>query len=91
MAIVVTIGSEFDAHFPSRLQYGVTANSRFDNIKNTLLHLRGQIRDAPEANEIVGTAGPRIAAADLHPTVWNAAAPVETANNAVPDPVCGLA
>jgi Protein of unknown function (Hypoth_ymh) len=73
LPLIITIGSQFYANFDSTVtpSYGIWA---FSGVKNGVLMLRGSIRDAREAQDIVGEVGPRISAADLHPIVWNAAA-----------------
>jgi uncharacterized protein (TIGR02391 family) len=75
LPIVVSIGEQFFPTFQKSCTFGTSTRAyRFYNVKNAVLHLRGQLRDSAEREEIIGVAGPRIAAADLHPTVWSAAA-----------------
>jgi uncharacterized protein (TIGR02391 family) len=74
LKIIVDIGTEFYPTFREGLTVHPYESHRFSQIKSKVLLLRGALRDAQETLDIVGVTGPRIAAADLHPTVWNPAA-----------------
>ena len=72
LPLILQIAGRADAELPAKLQaesYGYP----YSEILKAARQLAGLLESADEAQRILGPGGPKLAAANLHPWIWNAA------------------
>jgi hypothetical protein len=74
--LVMEIAVAVDLHDPERIR---TWNQGHDLCRDAIEELLGKLRGAARRSVVMGQTGPQLAAAEMHPWVWDEAAPRLTA------------
>lgn len=72
LPLIVQIAARADAGLLAKLQTDSFGYPYHETLK-AALQLAGMLDSADEAQQILGPVGPKLAAANLHPWIWNAA------------------
>jgi hypothetical protein len=72
LPLVLQIAARADPELPAKLQAD-SYDYPYDETLKAARQLAGRLDSADEAQQILGPVGPKLAAANLHPWIWNAA------------------